>query len=145
MAPLDHVARLHNLNITSYANDTQLILSLTKDPLIAKSNLNEGIKAVAEWMRNSKLKLNSDKTEVLILSANPSAWDNSWWLTTLGAAPTPTDHARNLGVILDSTLSMTKQASAVSSSCFNTLRMLCKIYRWIPTDTRRTGPRQQQT
>ncbi|KAJ1134553.1 hypothetical protein NDU88_001004 [Pleurodeles waltl] len=86
------------------------------------------MKAVAEWMRNSKLKLNSDKTEVLSLGRLLVA-DRS------GSSPTPTDHARNLGVILDSTLSMTKQVSAVSSSCFNTLRM---IYRWIPTDTRRT-------
>ncbi|XP_069069760.1 transcription termination factor 4, mitochondrial isoform X1 [Pleurodeles waltl] len=108
MSPLAHVARQHNLNIISYANDTQLILSLTKDPLTAKSNLHERKNAVAKWMRNSKLKLNSDKMEVLILGANPSAWDDSWWPTALGAAPKPTNHARNLGIILDSTLSMTK-------------------------------------
>ncbi|KAJ1163811.1 hypothetical protein NDU88_004263 [Pleurodeles waltl] len=94
MAPLAHFAQLHNLNIISYANDTQLILSLTDDPLTAKSNLHEGMKAVAKWMRNSKLKLNSDKMEVLILGANPTAWDNSWWTTALGAARhPPTMHA----------------------------------------------------
>ncbi|KAJ1151657.1 hypothetical protein NDU88_004437 [Pleurodeles waltl] len=56
MAPHAHIARLHDLNIISYTDDTQLILSLT-----TKSNLHEGMKAVAEWMKNSRLKLNSDR------------------------------------------------------------------------------------
>ncbi|KAJ1177956.1 hypothetical protein NDU88_003207, partial [Pleurodeles waltl] len=110
----------HNLNIISYADDTQLILSLTKDPHTAKTNLHEGLKAIADWMRDSRLKLNSDKTEVLILGRTPSAWDNSWWPSTLGPPPTPTDSARNLGFTLDSSLSMSKQVSAISSSCYNT-------------------------
>ncbi|KAJ1186170.1 hypothetical protein NDU88_002953 [Pleurodeles waltl] len=33
---------------------------------------------------------------------------------------------------------MSKQVNAVSSSCFNTLRMLRRIFKWIPTGTRRT-------
>ncbi|KAJ1082424.1 hypothetical protein NDU88_002592, partial [Pleurodeles waltl] len=81
------------------------------DPRTAKTNLHEGMKAVAEWMRSSRLKLNSDKTEVLILGPNPSAWDDSWWPTSLGTPLTPTDHARNLGFILDSSLSMSKQVN----------------------------------
>ncbi|KAJ1129421.1 hypothetical protein NDU88_007791 [Pleurodeles waltl] len=138
MSPLATIARQHNLKIITYADDTQLILSLTSDPDAARASLHEGMKDVAEWMKNSRLKLNSDKTEVLILGSSPSAWDDSWWPPALGATPKPTDHARNLGFILDSSLSMTRQVNAVSSSCFNTLRMLRKIFRWIPTETRKT-------
>ncbi|XP_078533484.1 uncharacterized protein LOC144819505 [Lissotriton helveticus] len=138
MSPLAAIARQHNLNIISYADDTQLILSLTNDPAAARANLHEGMKDVAEWMTTSRLKLNSDKTEVLILGSSPSAWDDSWWPPALGTAPKPTDHARNLGFILDSSLSMTRQVNAVSSSCFNILRMLRKIFWWIPTETRKT-------
>ncbi|KAJ1163585.1 hypothetical protein NDU88_004042 [Pleurodeles waltl] len=119
---LANIARSHNLNIISYADDTQLILSLTKDS--AKINLHEGMKAIAKWIKSSSLKLNSDKTEVLIFGSTPSAWDDSWLSATLGAAPTPTDHTRNLGFILDSSLSMTQQVNAIFSSCFNTLHML---------------------
>ncbi|KAJ1090711.1 hypothetical protein NDU88_003840 [Pleurodeles waltl] len=39
MAPLAHIARQHNLNTISYADDTQLIISLTEDPHTAKANL----------------------------------------------------------------------------------------------------------
>ncbi|KAJ1127387.1 hypothetical protein NDU88_005789 [Pleurodeles waltl] len=138
MSPLANIVRKHDIINTSYADDTQLILSLTKDPASAKTNLQEGMKDVADWMRLSRLKLNSEKTEVLILGNTPSAWDDSWWPTALGTAPTPTDHARNLGFILDPLLTMTKQVNAVSSACFLTLRMLRKIFRWIPADSRKT-------
>ncbi|KAJ1166727.1 hypothetical protein NDU88_007124 [Pleurodeles waltl] len=138
MAPLAQLARQHHLSIISYADDTQLVLSLTKDPLTAKTNLHEGLKSIADWMNNSRLKLNSDKTEVLILGRTPSAWNDSWWPSVLGPPPTPASHARNLGFILDSALTMSKQVSAVSSSCFNTLRMLRRIFKWIPTETRKT-------
>ncbi|KAJ1090998.1 hypothetical protein NDU88_004126 [Pleurodeles waltl] len=138
MAPLAQLARQHHLSIISYADDTQLVLSLTKDPLTAKTNLHEGLKSIADWMNNSRLKLNSDKTEILILGRTPSAWNDSWWPSVLGPPPTPASHARNLGFILDSALTMSKQVSAVSSSCFNTLRMLRRIFKWIPTETRKT-------
>ncbi|KAJ1139036.1 hypothetical protein NDU88_005413, partial [Pleurodeles waltl] len=77
------------------------------------------------------LKLNSDKTEVLILCSTPSAWNDSWW-------PMETDHTCNLSVILDSSLSMDRQVSTVSSGYFYTLRVLRKIYKWIPHEARRT-------
>ncbi|KAJ1191950.1 hypothetical protein NDU88_001263 [Pleurodeles waltl] len=89
-------------------------------------------------MESSRLKLNTDKTEVLLLDNNPSTWNDSWWPTSLGAAPTPTTQVRNLGIILDSALNMTQQVNAVSSSCYNTLYMLCKIFKWIPVETRKT-------
>ncbi|KAJ1176438.1 hypothetical protein NDU88_001718 [Pleurodeles waltl] len=136
MAPLTNISRSHNLNIISYSNDTQLILSLTKDS--TKTNLHEGMKAIAERMKSSFLKLSSDKTEVLIFGSTPSTWDDSWWCATLGTAPTSSDKAHNLVFILDPSLSMTQQVNAISSSCFNTLCMLRKIYKWIPTKTRRT-------
>ncbi|KAJ1155851.1 hypothetical protein NDU88_008576 [Pleurodeles waltl] len=54
MSPLANIVRKHDIIITSYADDTQLILSLTKDPASAKTNLQEGMKDVADWKRLSR-------------------------------------------------------------------------------------------
>ncbi|KAJ1091309.1 hypothetical protein NDU88_004436 [Pleurodeles waltl] len=55
MSPLADIVRKHSIIITSYADDTQLILSLTKDPTSAKTNLQDGMKDVADWMKLSRL------------------------------------------------------------------------------------------
>ncbi|KAJ1096995.1 hypothetical protein NDU88_002125 [Pleurodeles waltl] len=52
MSPLANIVRKHDIIITSYADDTQLILSLTKDPASAKTNLQEGRLLVAHGPRH---------------------------------------------------------------------------------------------
>lgn len=66
MTPLVNIVKGHGLNIISYSDDTQLILSLTNDPTTTKDKLLRNMKEVAAWMNNNCLKLNTDKTEVLL-------------------------------------------------------------------------------
>ncbi|KAJ1125462.1 hypothetical protein NDU88_003894 [Pleurodeles waltl] len=98
MTPLTTIVRNHGMNIVSYTDDTQLIISLTKDPDMAKNNFHLGMEAVTTWMRESCLKLNSDKTELIIFGNATSAMDDTWWPTSLSTPPPPTKHA--LGIIL---------------------------------------------
>ena len=51
------------------------------------------------------------------------------------------DRARNLGIILNSKLTMTSQVNSVSSFCIFILRMLCKIFKWLPQNC--TRPKTQ--
>lgn len=50
-----------------------------QEPNITRHNFQEGMKAVTTWMKKSCLKLNSEKTEVLILGSTHSTWDDTWW------------------------------------------------------------------
>lgn len=68
---------------------------------------------------------NSDKIEVLILRSPPLPGSNTCGpLCSEPPPPAPTDHARNLGIILDYSLSVNHQINAFSSSCFHALRLL---------------------
>ena len=64
-APLSSVVQTHNLDHHLYADDTLMYLSLaTPDTNCSLSEFRDLI----HWMTNSKLKLNANKTEFLIIS-----------------------------------------------------------------------------
>lgn len=60
MAPLAHIIRAHD------TNNTQLILSLTDENTATRTNYTPCMTNVANWMRENFLKLNTDKTEIMI-------------------------------------------------------------------------------
>ena len=77
------------------------------------------------------LKLNSDKTEFMILG-NPSKRPllaNWFRIELLGSMFCPAQKVRNLGVLFDSDLSLSDQVSSVVRSCFYHLRDLSRIRR----------------
>ena len=50
-----------------YADDTQIYITLSKsEPEMSLALLQDCLFDVGDWMRSSKLKLNPDKTEVLL-------------------------------------------------------------------------------
>ncbi len=50
-----------------YADDTQLYISIRPDENSKLSKLTECVKNVKDWMTNTFLLLNSDKTEILLI------------------------------------------------------------------------------
>ena len=75
------------------------------------------------------LSLNQFKTEFLLisLSAHLPNISSPSLLMPSNSIITPTSSARNLGVIFDSTLSMSEHISSVSKSCFLSIRDLRRI------------------
>ena len=90
-----------------YADDTQLYSTDKRDVknLIARSE--DCITEVKEWMNANKLKLNEDKTEVMIVRNkrnNIYLPSSDFTMTLADKMIDPVEKVRNLGTLLDSSL-----------------------------------------
>lgn len=104
-------------NLTSYANDTQIVISLLPDNIIETSGrFRDCINTVGTWMAQNCLKLNTNKTEVVLFGNNPIFWNLTWWPDNMGSLPTPAVKVKNLGVYLDNKLTFKDQVNPVASS-----------------------------
>ena len=109
-----------------YADDTRLFISFAASDFSANIvHLQATIDLVSNWMSLNLLSLNQAKTEFLLidLSAQLSKIADPTLLMPSNVAIVPADSAWNLGVIFDSTLSMSHHISSVSKSCY-------LIYPW---------------
>lgn len=82
-------------------------------------------------MERNFLKFNGLKTEVLLFGMQALIWNGNWGPDTLGTLPVPAEKVENLGVILDSELSLHGDASRTITTCFG-LKKLKKIFLFIP-------------
>ena len=82
-------------------------------------------------MSLNKLKLNDDKTELLVIgSGNLSASQLPSFTGTDGSVIQPSRSARNIGVFFDNKLNMERQVSAICKSVFLYIRNISRIRKF---------------
>ena len=68
VAPVFDIARKHSISIHMYADDTQLYLGFNPvNYKEAKIQMEKCIAEIRQWVENNCLKLNDDKTELLVV------------------------------------------------------------------------------
>ncbi len=66
--PLEQIIERHSIKYHFYADDTQLYLSFDpSDAVSALDKLNSCLSDIRDWMASNFLKLNDDKTELLLI------------------------------------------------------------------------------
>ena len=121
-----------------FADDSQLHNSSTPSdfPGLVHS-LKDCIEDVAEWMFDSVLKMNHDKTELIAIGTKPKISQVTLSLTpvSISGHNIPfSQSVRNLGVFIDETLSMDVHIKHLYRILFCRLRRLGKISPFLSTD-----------
>ena len=115
--PLGDIARKYHLGSHVYVDDTQIYLAFYQnDPTsapLAINSIESCISEIHDWMRLNKLKLNDDRTDILLFSSNPLKTTPSVAVTIGADLISPSAAAKNLGVTLDPTMSLAPQITNI--------------------------------
>ena len=134
--PLGDVVRKHGVDFHLYADDTQIYMTLdpghiaTQEAAIRK--LQRCVESISVWMTDNKLKLNQDKSEVLMFGTPKQLSKMSLSCVEIGdSRVSVANQAKNLGVVMDGNLSMGPHVSSVCKSAHYHLRNLTQIRPYI--------------
>ena len=133
------LARKHSIPFHLYADDTQLYLSFTSNcpnhlPS-TKIAVELCVKDIGDWMLRNKLKLNQDKTELLVISSKNRPRRPLDYIRVGEEVIKFGEQARNLGAGFDQYLDFKEHVKITCESAFFRIRTIAKIKRYLSQST----------
>ena len=139
--PVGSLIAKHNLNHLTYADDTDMYLVIKPNvPWDVTSDALQGcLVNVQAWMSQNLLKLNMDKTEMIVFSPKHQVSSCPPRSIEVGDFTVKESACiRSLGVHLDKHLKMEKQVNATVRSCYLNVRNIGKIQKYVDEDACKT-------
>ena len=136
-APVCDIFRRYNIGYHTYADDTQVYLSFKPNVSEEESikRLESCLSEVRDWMASNDLKLNDDKTEFAIIGPTHYIQQVHETAITIGNCEiTKTAKVKNIGAILDSSLTMIPQVNATSKAGWFNLYQISKLKHFLSFD-----------
>ena len=142
--PLFSVIHRHSISGHSFADDTQVHDSCPQGQITSSiQTIQNCISDIKSWMTCNKLKLNDDKTEVMLLKSDRTksnnlndTFPNSM---LIGTTNIPfSSQAKNLGYTISSNLSVENHVSNVCKIAYLQLRRIGSIRHLLPLDAAKT-------
>ena len=120
--PIGRIITRHGMNHHCYADHLQIYLAVDRDESIvtALAKVELCVAEVAAWLTNNSLKLNMEKSEVIIFSSakKRDSLPADLYMTVAGHQIQPSSCVRNLGVTFDCNLRMEQQIANVVKVCY---------------------------
>ena len=130
-APLAEIIRSYHQHRNDKRDHTQLYISFKDcDVDVARLRVENCVTDICHWMDVNKLKLNYDKTEIIIYSKYHTRPPFSYFSIGNEKLIT-TANARSLGAVLDDDILLDVHVSDICRSSFNQLRNLSKITQYL--------------
>ena len=121
------------MNFHIYADDTTVYLSFEPDDIeSAFSRMERCLGDVKRWMNTMRLKMNSDKTELMVVTTRRGAIDNVPVIFIDDQEAKTSKVARLLGVIFDEHLNLDKHVQSMCRSAWFHLKNISRICRCLP-------------
>ena len=126
--PIGAILRHYKINYQIYADDTQLYCAFELESFDQVfSSIRACISDIRSWMIGNKLKINDDKTELLIITSPHSKFATDLQLSIGQCEITPTSKCKSLGVMLDDHFDMDTQIKNICRSAHFHLRNIRAI------------------
>ena len=131
-SPLSDICREHDVSFQSYADDQQIYLSFSPTQPGGKDKCLQSLVACISdihlWMRTNLLKLNNDKTELIVLGTRPqvskvgevSIMISNDTISTVSSV-------QNLGILFDKELKWTVHINHLTSNLYYILRKVAHV------------------
>ena len=132
-------------SIIMHFYDTQLYVSFENNApeqqSTAVTRLNTCIGDIRNWLANNMLKLNDDKTEVILFTYKHALKSHPNVAVTVGEQSVrPATSIHNLGVVYDQPLSMIQHVNSVCRVGYIHVRNIGRIRRYLTEDATKTIP-----
>ena len=130
ISEIEKIAKLYGLKLHMFADDMQLYISFQRNDILSSiSNIEHCLRHIKVWMSTNFLKVNEDKTQFLIISpkTNNRSIFSDLCISFGGSIIIPSDTAKNLGVILDSNMSMIDNINAITAKGYYYLHNFYKV------------------
>jgi len=128
MLPLGNIIRHHGFKFHCYADDTQLYIHSQCNSPFPTNSISACIDDLNAWMTSNFLKLNTDKTDLLLIGSpriTPRFCVDNVHIAGVSVQPSTT--VKNLGIIFDSSLSFLPHISSLTKSAFFHLRNIARL------------------
>ena len=134
------IVRSHLPNASSYADDSQLYLSFKPDHTANETTallaMQSCVVEIKKWLCNDKLLMNDGKTGFIIIGTKQQlAKVNIDNITIAETNVKPISVAKNLGVRLDSSLSMSTHINKLCSAAFYHPRNIKRIRKYLSRES----------
>ena len=119
--------------ISAYADDTQLIITAKTLPEL-KEKIQTAIQTAQKWFKTNMMKINSDKTNILIFNTHPEIKNLKIEIEHNGKIiEKPSEpYIEILGIYVDQELNWKKQINRIKRNAMGKIRNLNRIFHLVP-------------